>query len=216
MKLWEVEIKLLSDFHTAGEKRGAVIHVLKNKKGAPYIPGSHIKGVVRTEAERIWFRVYGGERRCYVTGASDGTKENPAGVTKCRDGEECPICGMFGVLEQEHKGYKEGKVKFTDFFISGENKASERAHVMINRGKGAKEERALFTEKTIAGGCVFKGFVLMRDIEEEAENLLRGALHSASDYGFGGGRTRGLGCVEIKIEEGKLEDMKDLLRRGWG
>jgi CRISPR/Cas system CSM-associated protein Csm3 (group 7 of RAMP superfamily) len=216
MKIWEVELRLCSDFHTAGEIRGAVIHILKNKSGMPYIPSSHIKGVVRTEAERIWFGVHGGERKCYVTGAPGGTEENPAGIERCKEEWGCPICGMFGVPEQEHKGYKEAKVKFTDFLLSGENKESERAHVRIKREIGAKEPRALFTERTIEKGCVFKGFILMRDMEEEAENLLRGALHSASDYGFGGGRTRGLGWVEIKIGEGKLEDMKDFLRLGVG
>lgn len=215
MKLWEVEIKLLSDFHTAGERRGAVIHVLKDKEDVSYISGSHIKGVLRTEAERIWFGVQGGERKCYLTGAPDGTEKEPAGIKKCDDDAECPICGMFGVPKQEHKKYEEGKVKFTDFFIVNKDKESERerAHVRIKRERGTKEERALFEERTITRGSVFKGFILMRNMGKEEENLLRGAFYSASDYGLGGGRTRGLGWIEIGIKEGTIEDMKEFLKR---
>ena len=215
MKMWKVELRLCSDFHTAGETRGSVIHVLKSGN-MPLIPGSHIKGVLRTEAERLWFGAQEVERKCYLTGTPDGTEEKPAGIKDCEDKDGCPICGMFGVPKQEDKGYTEAKLKFTDFLCSRTNNESERTHVQINRYTGAKRERALFTEKTVARGSVFRGFILMRALEEEEEKLLRGALHSASDYGFGGGRTRGLGCVEITINEGTMAELKEVLRGGSG
>jgi CRISPR/Cas system CSM-associated protein Csm3 (group 7 of RAMP superfamily) len=215
MNVWKIELRLCSDFHSAGETRGSVIHVLKSGI-TPYIPGSHIKGMLRTEAERIWFSTHGGVRNCYLTGAPDGTEKNPAGVEKCKDEDGCPICSLFGVPEQEEKSYAEAKVKFTDFFCSRGDNESERAHVKIRRNTGAKEERALFTEKTVARGSVFTGFILMRTLEEAEEKLLHGALRSASDYGFGGGRTRGLGCVDLTINVGTMDGVKELLRGGWG
>jgi CRISPR/Cas system CSM-associated protein Csm3 (group 7 of RAMP superfamily) len=214
MKMWKVELRLCSDFHTAGETRGSVIHVLKSGN-MPLIPGSHIKGVLRTEAERLWFGKEGG-RKCFLTGTPDGTEKEPAGIKKCEDKDGCPICGLFGVPEQENKGYTEAKLKFTDFLCSQANNESERTHVRIDRYKGAKGERALFTEKTVARGSVFIGFILLRALTNGEEKLLRGALRSASDYGFGCGRTRGLGCVEITINEGTMAELKEVLRGGSG
>lgn len=214
MNVWKVELRLCSDFHTAGETRGSVIHVLKSGN-TPLIPGSHIKGVLRTEAERLWFGAQGVERKCYLTGTPDGTEEKPAGIKDCEEKDGCPICGMFGVPKQEDKEYWEAKLKFTDFLCSHMNNESERTHVRIDRYTGAKGERALFTEKTIARGSVFLGFILLRALTNGEEKLLRGALHSASDYGFGGGRTRGLGCVEITINKGTMVELKEMLRGGW-
>ena len=200
MNVWEIEVKLLSDLHTSGERRGSVVDIMR-RDGKPYLPASHVKGVVRTEAERIWFGCKG-ERPCYITDVKDKR------IWDCDDPihGECPVCRIFGVPEQEKKKqghekkkYTEAKIKFTDLYLKGSE--SERTHVRIERKTGSKSSRALFSEKTTSRGGSFRGFVIIRDLNDNEERLLEGALHSASDYGFGGGRSRGLGLAEIKIDK---------------
>ncbi|MCW7077221.1 MAG: RAMP superfamily CRISPR-associated protein [Candidatus Syntrophoarchaeum sp.] len=202
MKVWEVDIELLSDLHTAGERRGSLINVLR-RDGKVYLPGSHIKGVVRTEAERIWFGK-NGKRICWVTGDPYGTEKEPAGIKPCGDRSGCPVCELFGVPEQERwdERYLDPALRFTDFVLLRDKGVSERTHVMILRDKGSKREGALFSERTIPRGSIFRGFILMiRDLGGGGERLLEGALHSAADYGFGGGRSRGLGWVRVRIDK---------------
>jgi len=196
MNVWEIEVKLLSDLHTSGERRGSVVDIMR-RDGKPYLPASHVKGVVRTEAERIWFGCKG-ERPCYITDMKEKR------IWCCDDSNNygCPVCGMFGVPEQEKKEgdeYTEAKIRFTDFYLTG--KESERPHVRIDRKTGSKRRRALYSERTVSRGGSFRGFIIIRDLNDEEEGLLEGALHSASDYGFGGGRSRGLGLAEIVIDK---------------
>ncbi len=177
------------------------------RNGRPYLPGSHVKGVVRTEAERIWFG-RSGKRLCYITGGN-GEK-----IRDCDDPNtcECPVCRVFGVTEQEKKGkYTEAKIRFTDFYLTG--KESERPHVRIDRKTGSKGERALYSERTVSRGGSFRGFIIIRDLNDKEEGLLEGALHSASDYGFGGGRSRGLGLGAIVIDKTvSFDTVKDALK----
>jgi CRISPR/Cas system CSM-associated protein Csm3 (group 7 of RAMP superfamily) len=208
MNVWEIEIKLLSDLHTSGERRGSVVDIMR-RDGRPYLPASHVKGVVRTEAERIWFGCKG-ERPCYITDVKDRR------IWDCDDPNNygCPVCGMFGVPEQERrKGdkYTEAKIRFTDFYLTGNE--SERPHVRIDRKTGSKGRRALFSERTVSRGGSFRGFIIIRDLNDKEEGLLEGAFHSASDYGFGGGRSRGLGLVEIVIDKtASFDTVRDALK----
>ncbi|MGC8913101.1 MAG: RAMP superfamily CRISPR-associated protein [Thermoplasmata archaeon] len=51
-EIWKLKITLLTDFNTAGGRKGSTIGVLKDDKFV-YIPATHIKGVVRSEIERF-------------------------------------------------------------------------------------------------------------------------------------------------------------------
>ena len=67
MKVWKITLTLKDDFHTRGEIKGASIDVLRDAEGNIFIPASNIKGVIRTEAERI----LPNKPECYITGKGE-------------------------------------------------------------------------------------------------------------------------------------------------
>ena len=197
----ELRINLKDDFHTTGLEKGSTIDVLKDNEGNFYIPATHIKGVVRTEAERLL------DVECHITSIDEGDK-----IITCPNPEnaECPICRMFGSPNLEGKEFLVPKLRFIDFRSNG-NEVSTRTHVSIDRDKCSKTNKALYAEKTVPKGTEFTGYIMIRKIKEELSDkegkLLKGAIHSASHYGFGSNRSRGLGGVEIvKYEEISKED----------
>lgn len=195
MKAWKITLTLKDDFHTRGESRGAIIDVLRDAEKNVFIPASHIKGVVRTEAERIMPN----KPECYITGK--GNKEGPSPCDY--KNTKCIICPLFGFADQEKLGgrYQGGKLKFLDFYTSTKD-LIERVHVRIDRETGAHDEEALYMEKIVPKNTKFIGIIMARtDLNEEEDKLLEGAIHSAAHYGFGGGRSRGLGTVEVDIEK---------------
>ena len=208
-KIMELRIKLKEDFHTTGLEKGSIIDVLKDIEGNFYIPATHIKGVVRTEAERLL------EVGCRITDIDENDK-----IITCTNPEkaECPICRMFGSPNLEGKEFLVPKLRFLDFH-SEENEVSTRTHVSIKRGTGSKTDEALYAEKTVPKDTEFTGYIMIRKIKEELkdkeEKLLKGAVYSASHYGFGSNRSRGLGGVEIvKYEEISREDFIKNLKNG--
>jgi CRISPR/Cas system CSM-associated protein Csm3 (group 7 of RAMP superfamily) len=204
LKAWKITLILKDDFHTRGESRGAIIDILRDAENNIFIPASHIKGVVRTEAERI----LPNKPECYITGK--GNKEGPSPCDY--KNTKCIICPLFGFAEQEKLGgkYQGGKLKFLDFY-SPIKSLIERVHVRIDRKTGAHGEEALYMEKIVPRNTKFIGFVLTRtDLDKEENRLLEGALYSAAHYGFGSGRSRGLGTVEVEIE--KNIDIGELMK----
>ncbi len=209
-KIIELRIKLKDDFHTTGLEKGSTIDVLKDNEGNFYIPGTHIKGVVRTEAERL-FGV-----GCQITDIDKESKISKIKTCTNPETNECPICRMFGSPNLEGKEFLVPKLRFLDFHSDG-NEASTRTHVSIKRDTGSKTDKALYTEKTVPKGTEFTGYIMIRkELNNKEEKLLKGAIYSASHYGFGGNRSRGLGGVEIvKYEEISKEDfIKNLKNEG--
>ncbi len=200
----ELRIKLKNDFHTTGLAKGSTVDILKDNQENIYIPATHIKGVIRTEAERL----YGAG--CQITCFNEKSKMI---TCKTPDSAECPICRMFGSPNLEGKEILVSKLRFLDFRSDG-NETSERTHASIDRDTGSKTDKALFTEKTVPEGTEFAGYILIRkELKDMEEKLLKGAIHSAAHYGFGSGRSRGLGGIEIiKYKEiSKKEFIKNLI-----
>jgi len=203
------------DFHTTGLAKGSTIDVLKDNKGNFYIPATHIKGVIRTEAERLSSDV---DSECYITDIYKEGKKNGK-LRTCSDPQnnlKCPICRMFGSPNLEGKEFLVPKLRFLDFHSEG-NEVSTRTHVSIDRDKGSKTNKALYAEKTVSKGTEFTGYIMIRkELNDKEEKLLKGAIYSASHYGFGSNRSRGLGGVEIvKYEEISKEDfIKNLKNEG--
>lgn len=201
MKILKVSLKFKNDFHTTGETKGSLIDFLKDQKDIPYIPATHIKGIMRTEAERILRSVE--NIPCFITG-------NP-GIILCdeikKGGYRCDVCRMFGVPDTEGGGdYREGKIRVTDFRTNNTVKANSRMHVSIKRDTQTKSEHALFSMLSVPEKTEFTGYILIRnDLTENETKLLHASLHSMAHYGIGKDRSRGHGGIEnvdgLKISE---------------
>lgn len=210
MDIWQVTLKLKTDFITSGDARGSLIDLLQDDKKRLFIPATHIKGVVRTEAERI----YPEKPTCFITGSPDGTKEEPSEITVCNNpiNGKCPICRLFGAPNQRRVSYFHPILRFIDFYCSDRN-TMIRTHVSINRESGAKRGEALFAKRLVSKGSEFTGYVLMSEkLSDDERNLLCGAFYSAAHYGFGSDRSRGLGTVEVSITGSSVDALKENLR----
>ncbi|MFQ6128656.1 MAG: RAMP superfamily CRISPR-associated protein [Thermoplasmata archaeon] len=190
MEIWRLSITLKTGFHTTGTPRGAVVDVLREeyldknleRRRRIIIPATHIKGVVRSEAERIW-------------------------------GRTDTILKLFGPGEQEGaESYQEPLLRFTDAHAE-EVPILQRIHVRIDPSTGSHVERGLYSEKFVPSGTVFTGYILSRaSLNDDERTILEGSLISASHYGFGGSRSRGLGEVEVEFEPCDLQAFLDEVR----
>lgn len=188
MKILKISLIFKNDFHTTGEQKGPIVDFLKDSKGNPYIPSTHIKGIMRTEAERLLRSTE--NISCFITG-------NPK-IVLCEDVENggfgCDVCRIFGVPK---KGlYKEGKIRITDFKIEKKVDISSRMHVSIKRDMQTKSNSALFDMRSVPFHTKFTGYIFIRDdLTVSEEKLLYASIHSMTHYGIGKGRSRGLGGI---------------------
>lgn len=207
MKIFKVTLAFDTGVFTAGSFRGASAGTLLDNRGVPYIPATHVKGVMRTEAERI-LRGAGQDLPCAITG-------DPA-VRLCpavsSGGFGCDVCRLFGSPNTGGGEFHEGKLRFTDFIVTANVTLEDRTHVALDRstltylgvggGNDTKAKGVLFTLRQVPANAVFQGHILARDdLTVSEDRLLRASLHSASQYGFGGSRSRGLGTCRAAMDE---------------
>ncbi|MDD1724403.1 MAG: RAMP superfamily CRISPR-associated protein [Methanospirillum sp.] len=207
MEVWEIDLECTSPFHTTGTVAGSFIQVLRTGRslngGDVYIPATHLKGVMRCEAERIMRTMQ--DIPCYITG-DPGDKGN---IKLCDEGEKggilCPVCSVFGVPHgEEGGGYREGKIRVMDFFLTdgGDRRIEKRSHVTINREYQVKEEGALYSEEAVPARSIFSGRIIIRTtLTDEEDRLLEGCIHAMADYGIGRDRSRGFGKVSARIQK---------------
>jgi len=218
MNIWRITLVATSDFHTSSEAKGSTIDYLRDTNGIPYIPGTHIKGVMRTEAERILRSIDGID--CWITGDIDmkgASEKNKRPVKTCeklkRGDYGCDVCRVFGMPHGiVDENYREGKIRVTDFIVDSTVISASRMHVSIDRDTLSKRDNALFRTRVVPKGCKFTGHIITKDLSEDETKLLKGSLYSMSHYGLGRERSRGLGSFDIETCE--QVSPKDFLKGG--
>ena len=203
MEVWTVDLCFTTPFHTTGTSLGSFIRIARGRDRSgsetPYIPATHLKGVMRCEAERIMRSTSG--ISCFITGEPVSEDHE---IVVCDEvkagGTGCPVCSLFGFPNTEGGGgFREGKLRFLDFYPSGNQKeigVLTRSHVMINRDYQVKQEHALYSEEAVPSGTVFTGNIIVRDgLTEEEERVFLASLHAMADYGLGKNRSRGFGAL---------------------
>ena len=217
MNIWRITLVATSDFHTSSEAKGSTIDYLRNIDKRPYIPGTHIKGVMRTEAERILRCIK--DIDCWITGdimvdASEDKKRPFKTCEELKNGRYgCDVCRVFGMPHFiDDKKYREGKIRVTDFTANDEVVSASRMHVSIDRDTLSKKKSALFRTRVVPAGCQFTGYIITKTLEETEIKLLKGSLHSMVHYGLGGERSRGLGSFDI--ESYRQISCEDFLKEG--
>jgi CRISPR/Cas system CSM-associated protein Csm3 (group 7 of RAMP superfamily) len=215
MNILKITLEATSDFHTSGGSQGSTVDYLRDTNDVPYVPASHIKGVMRTEAERIVRSIY--DIKCWITGdidKKDASENDKRGIVLCDELQNgkyaCDVCPLFGVPNNDGKaGYSEGKIRVMDFRADEGSSSSARMHVSIDRDNLSKNDGGLFRTKGVSAGTRFTGYIITKNLNENERRLLEASLHSMCHYGIGGERSRGLGKFEIygDIEEIPLEDL---------
>lgn len=166
----------------------------------PYIPGSSLKGKMRSLLEWKY------REECQITGRA------------CSCGK-CEICEMFGsnnIKTAEHPS----RLIFRDAQLTDESRCllekalpgtfiEDKTEIAMNRKKGAALDGALRQQERVPAGTKFSFSISMRvfDIDKANKEKYRDFLNEAismleKDY-LGGSGTRGYGKVKFLKEDGK-------------
>ena len=180
--------------------------VLKDAAGDPVIPGSSIKGVVRSQFERVMRSLFPDKSgSCGVFGEENCLKPDD----KKRFGPEqlyeksCRTCRLFGGIAVA------GKLHFKDAaYISQNGKGCQyekRDGVGIDRDTGAAAGSAKFDFEIVPRGSRFRFTLIAENLDTEQKEqlgfviaLLKGSLIPGDYLAFGGKTTRGLGRMRLE------------------
>jgi len=177
-----------------------------------YIPGSSLRGVVRSYAERL-LRSVRSELACDPTNTKRGGEvAKPAcfarGNTTAVSGfdaynDSCPACRLFGNTALA------GRVRVDDFYVQGESLLERRYGVAIDRVTGAVAQGP-FELETLTEGT-FEGRITLRNFTLGQLGLLAAVLLDISDglVPLGFGKSRGLGRVELLFRRFAVRSVKN-------
>ncbi len=203
--LIQYTIKTKSDLHIGGHGTTTPAEVdmpvLKNGKDYPIIPGSSLKGVLRTEMERL------------LKGLKIDTCTVP-GVCKSKNRKvesECPVCMLFGSAELA------ASVRIKDA-TANHKKTVIRDGVAIERKTRKAKGSAKYDIEAVPQGTEFYGDVIIENLDISGnKNAKLGAFLSLVDFfnscsgGIGHATSRGFGQINIGIDNFKIITAEDYL-----
>lgn len=178
---------------------GAENPVIKDAKGTPYIPGSSLKGKMRSLLEYKYNRV--------------GDNGSPCGCGQPI--QTCPVCTLFGPHRNTNHQLGPTRIIVRDAFLSAKSikeweKSREegieftetKTETSIDRRTGMAARGSLRTQERVNAGTEFQLQMSVRIFEGDDEariiGLLKEAIGMISKDTLGGAGTRGYGWVEIK------------------
>lgn len=192
--------------------------VLKDTAGNPIIPGSSIKGVIRSQFESI-IRAVGGnacdihnnnDEKCVSKSAAKSIRSRGLSDKETAQllyDNSCTVCKLFGGHEFA------GKLHFKDCYYIGEKPCiyENRDGVGIDRITGAASRSAKYDFEVVPKGTRFDFILIAENLDDEQKKylelivgMLQGKSITESDYiSVGGKTTRGLGRIKLHISERK-------------
>jgi CRISPR-associated RAMP protein (TIGR02581 family) len=176
-----------------------------------YLPGSSLKGVIRSHLEKVGRTLADG----VVCNPFDGTGDRApfcgAVLQKRKDNQEditsevayhdsCPICRLFGSTQFI------GRVSLNDAYLTewpGHNPTETRDGVGIDRLTGGASGGAKFDMEVVSAGVEFATDVYVRNFEIWQLGLLMLVVNDFQDglVRVGSGTSRGLGAVKGAVDE---------------
>jgi len=203
----------------AAEPTATDLPVLKNPDGQPFIPGSSLRGVLRSHVERIVRTLESpgtnGRGSCVPVVESEGcvtSRQMSQWREKVRQRsrekrekesddlwlarhvweKSCRVCRVFG------SPWLASRVRIADLHPNGVVRTEVRDGVSIHRDKGTVENKYDF--ETVPAETRFRLFIAAENLEKEERGLLwlgvreleRGYIH------LGGFKGRGLGHVKLE------------------
>ena len=177
--------------------------LLKNAQGQPYIPGSSLKGVLRSFLESVQT---GNCERGQLCAKKYETKElrrkekgdlDDAQFAAKMAGDFCPACRLFG------NGVMAGKLKFADAQLLNTDAwmgTELRTGNAIDRDTHTTNPGALFDTEAIPSGTQFLLRVTAENLTEEEAGIFGDLMRYFAEGGITvGGRSRaGLGMVKAE------------------
>lgn len=190
----KAKLRLKSGLHIGtGEKveRGEVLPVMESRTGAPYIPGSSIKGKMRSLLELTY-------------GRPETDPRDPGSPCWCG---RCQVCILFG-SGSSNNTFEPSRLIFRDCYLTETSEAflervglENKPGVRIDRTTGKAASGAFFPMARVPEGSEFEFQISTRlfekDIACSVQKWLLTGLYLIEQDAIGGGGTRGSGHVEF-------------------
>ncbi len=183
--------------------------VLKDNNGRAVIPGSSVKGVVRSYFESV-LRSIDENKVCDVLDKEKcctcqekavknlkDAKKSPEKYAKVVEEESCDVCKLFGGREFA------GKLQFKDCYLIGEPSYEHRDGVGIDRETGAAKNTVKYDFEIVSKDSEFE-FTMIADNLDDQQKKYFDFIVAAMEEGnlaVGGKTTRGLGRFKIVIDD---------------
>ena len=175
---------------------GAENPVIKDPKGIPYIPGSSIKGKLRSLLEYHYKKI------------------NESGAPCSCLLPDCPVCFMFGPHTNKPHNLGPTRIIVRDTYLSkksqedwdkARNEGTEftetKTETMINRRTGTAYGTSLRTQERVPAGTEFVLNISLRVFDDDNPEYMKKLVEEALGYlqndTLGGSGTRGYGWVGI-------------------
>jgi len=188
------------------------VRTSRNGEWQVFVPGSSLKGAVRSHAEKIVRTLKPGAACNPFLRVRDALAQEKAGFEAfCGDRfeqrektlahkidsetayhESCPICRLFGSTEFI------GRVSLGDAYLDGPFRTELRDGVGLDRLTGGAAHGAKFDLEAVSSGVRFRSSVHLRNFECWQLGLLLAVVMDLEDglIRLGGGRSRGFGAVK--------------------
>lgn len=187
--------------------------VLRDSSGRPFIPGSSLKGVLRSFTESLLYDEDGEKSKsCLSTSQPCLDKDEVKKIKEqwLKDPEQlfrkiyerlCPVCRTYG-----HQQFA-GKVLFEDLDLIEETYpgvTEVRAGVAIERESGTAAEGKKFETEAVPAGTKFRFSLTAENLTAEEMGVLLLGLSALSrgEIYLGGMKSRGFGRVQL--QEGRV------------
>lgn len=194
--------------------------VLKDSRGIPVIPGSSVKGVVRSYFESV-LRGIGAEccdvldnKECCTekkeykkqAKALEGNKAKAELAYSC----SCDACRLFGGREFA------GKIHIKDSYLIGIPSFEYRDGVAIDRKTGAAKGNFKYDFEVVSKDSEFDFMMTAENLDEKQKKYFDFVVKTleSGELSVGGKTSRGLGGFKVVIESKETttaDDMKKLL-----
>lgn len=185
--------------------------VIKDASGKPLIPGSSLRGVLRSACEGV---LAGVELRDWKPAAAD---DATGGNTEVRDvWEKMPMIErLFGNQPQgPGETHYASRLKVSDFrCVTDEVEIEVRDGVGIDRETRTAANRVKYTLEVVPAGTVFEGRVRILNPDDHEIGLLAQSLWMLDEgmVQLGGGSARGLGWVSVEVVDVQDRDARKIL-----
>lgn len=186
--------------------------ILRNQKGEPFIPGSSLKGVIRSYIERLLkSEVFTDFKACLIVNEpcdikkmGEQIKESNLVINDEEEAEKiysqlCDVCKIFGC------NFFASKLQIRDAnLISGESTYIDvRNGVAIDRDTGTAAYKKNYDFECVSVGTRFNFYMSVDNIEKKQEDILRLIINllKSGEIRVGGKTSTGLGSIELQDYE---------------
>lgn len=199
----------VSGLHIGGNSDGTKVGgsdnpIIKNPvDGKPYIPGSSVKGVMRSVLEKSLDKAKNGK---------------PCGCGS----KDCMVCTLFGAHMNTNPNCGEPRLRVFDMQLSKdfENSLINRgmsfydiienvSSTMIDRGTGMAARGSLRSSERLAAGakfdCKFVVKIFEGDNEKKILSTVENLITRLEDFGLGAKTSSGSGVVKFDINWGDVQ-----------